>query len=212
MKKIVVAIALGFSFTQANAQSFIKKITGNLSGGFKTEVNISNFSLSDMPDAKSKINIGGTFGGFAKLDLSAHFAVQGDVLCHYKTSSLEQGAVKSDYQYRGLEIPVYAMSQLKMNNGDRFYVGVGPYAEYGLNAEYKTGANEIDLYEEDETTGKASMTRLAIGAAAIIGYEFGCGIQVNVGYKTGLTNALEANKGDASMFPNTVSIGIGYRF
>lgn len=57
-----------------------------------------------MSDAKSKINIGGTFGGFVKLDLSDHFAVQGDVLFHYKTSSLKLGGVKGDFQYWGLEI------------------------------------------------------------------------------------------------------------
>jgi len=83
MKKIaIVAIVLGFSFNQANAQGFIKKIKGNLSGGFKTEVILSNFSLSDMPYAKSKINLGGTFGGFVKYDLSEHFAIQEDFLLH----------------------------------------------------------------------------------------------------------------------------------
>lgn len=212
MRKIVAAIVMGFSFIQANAQSFIKKVTDNISGGFKTEVIISSFSLSEMPDATSKINIGGTFGGFVKLDLAEHFALQGDALFHYKTSSFEQGSVKSDYQYWGLEFPIYFMSQLKMNKGERFYVGVGPYVEDGLNAKFKTMGNEIDLYENDEVVDKACMTRLEIGAAAIIGYEFGSGIQVNVGYKTGLTNALEAKKNDASMFPYSVSLGIGYRF
>ena len=130
----------------------------------------------------------------------------------YKTLSFEQGSINSDYKYWGVEIPVYVMTQMKMNKGNRFYVGVGPYAEYGLCAKHNTGGNEIDLYEKEEALGKASMTRFTIGAAAIIGFEFSCGIQANVGYKTGLTDSLEANENNASMFPNTVSFGIGYRF
>ncbi len=212
MWKIVVAMVIGFNFNQANAQGFIKKVTGNLSGGVKTEVILSNFSLSEMPNAKSEINIGGTFGGFVKLDLAEHFALQGDVLFHYKTSNLERDGVKSDYQYWGIEFPGYFMSQLKMNKGDRFYVGVGPFVEYGLNAKFKTRGNEIDLFKNDVAVGKPCMTRFEIGTAAMIGYEFGSGIQANVGYRTGLTNVLEANKDDTSMFPNTVSFGIGYRF
>ena len=38
MKKI--AIVLEFSFNVANAQGLIKKVTDNISGGVKTEVNI----------------------------------------------------------------------------------------------------------------------------------------------------------------------------
>ena|ERR1035437_645883 len=213
MKKIAIAVLIiGLGFNQVNAQSFIKRIADNLSGGFKVEANMSNFFLSDMPGAKSKMNIGGTLGAFVKLDMSAHFAIQEDVLVHYKTSTLEQGVVKNDYQYSGIEIPIYAMGQWKMSKGDRFYIGVGPCPEYGIDAKYTVGGNEIDLYQKDVVTGKAPMAKLNVGAGAIMGYEFGCGIQVNAGYKMGLTNTLDEGKANASMRPNTVSFGIGYRF
>ncbi len=39
---------MGFGFTQVNAQSFMKKITEKISGGFKTEANMSDFILSDI--------------------------------------------------------------------------------------------------------------------------------------------------------------------
>ena len=61
----------------------------NLSGGFKTEANLSTFSLSNLPDEKSRLNFGGNIGGFAKYNLSEHFAIQEDVLLNYKTSTME---------------------------------------------------------------------------------------------------------------------------
>lgn len=213
MRKIaLVLVVMGFSFTQVKAQSFVTKIAENLSGGFKTEANISNFSLLDMHNAKSKMNIGGTFGGFVRLEISEYFAVQEDVLFHYKTSTLEQRGIKSDFQYWGIEVPIYFIGQRKMNKGERFYIGFGSFFEYGLSAKYKTDGEENDLYKKDETTDKASMTRLTIGAASIIGYEFRSGIQVNAGYKLGLTNALDADKDDASMYLSAISLGFGYCF
>lgn len=213
MRKIaLIIVVMGLSFPQAKAQSFIKKIIENLSGGFKTEVNVSNFILSDMPDTKSKMNIGGTFGGFVRLEMSKHFAVQEDVVLHYKTSTIEQSGIENDYQYWGIIVPIYFMGQWKINNVERFYIGLGPCTEYGLNAKYMTDGEEIDLYKKDETTNEASMTRLTMGAATIIGYEFSSGIQVNAGYKLGLTNIFDAGKDDASMYPSTISFGFGYSF
>lgn len=211
-KAVAFALAMGFGVTQVNAQSFLKKITDNLSGGIKAEANMSGFSLSDMPNAKSTMNIGGTFGWFVKLDVSKRFAVQEDVLLHYKKSTLEQRGVISDYQYWGIEVPIYFMGERKMDNGERFYIGMGPYAEYGISAKYKAIGNKVNLYKKDEINNKAPMTHLAIGAAIIIGYELRNGIQLNAGYKMGLTNVLDLGKDNASMQPNTISIGIGYRF
>lgn len=45
-----------------------------------------------------------------------------------------------------------------------------------------------------------------------MGYELKCGIQLNASYKIGLTDALKAEKETAIMLPNTICIGVGYRF
>jgi hypothetical protein len=214
MKRIVTvaAVVMGLGFTQVNAQSFVKTIISNLSGGVKTEVNASNFVLSDMPGTKSKMDIGGSAGGFVKLDMAKHFAIQEDVLVHYKRSALEQSGIKSDFQYWGLGINIYATGQWKLSTGERFYFGVGPCTEYGINAYYKTEGEKNDVYKKDATTGKTPMTQLNINAGAILGYEFTCGFQVNAGCQVGLTDALNAEKNNASMYPYSLSLGIGYRF
>ncbi len=213
MKKIAIAaIVIGFGFSQVNAQIFIQNIKDHLSGGMKAEANMSQFLVSDMPDTKSKMHIGGTLGGFVKLDLVEHLALQEELLVHYKTSTIEQVGIKSDYQYWGIEIPFYVMGQWKMSKGERFYIGIGPYGEFGISAKYNIQGQKIDLYKKDETTGNAIMKRFMMGYGAIIGYEFSNGIQMNAGYKIGIANALDTGNDKASMSPSTVSFGIGYHF
>lgn len=214
MKRIalVVVIFIGFGHAQVMAQNFLDRMTKNLSSGFKAESNMSNFFISGMPEAKSNVRIGTAFGGFVKLEFSEHFAIQGDIFILYKTSTIKKGDIKGRYEYGGLEIPIYAMGQWNMNEGQKLYLGIGPYAEWGQHTILKIGENEIDLYKKDEITNKAYMEKQAFGFAAIIGYEFRDGTQVNIGYKISLTNALEENKNKASMYSNIVSLGAAYRF
>ncbi len=214
MKRIalIVAIFTGFGFTHGMAQNEMKKLTKKLSCGINAEGNVSNFIMSGMPDAKSKMRIGTSFGAFVKFDITEHFAIQEDVFCLYKTSTLKQESNKSRYEFGGIEIPIYAMGQWNKKVDERFYVGIGPYAEWGLNAIYKTGGMEIELYKKDKATNKAYMTKLSMGIAVIIGYEFKDGTQVNAGYKKSLTNALEEGKDKSSMYSNILSLGVAYRF
>ena len=203
MKKIVLTLAVifGLGIAQSNAQS--------ISYGVKADANMSNFLLTDMDNVESNLKIGASLGGFMKLDLHQNFAIQPELLFHYKSSEMKLGTGKTDYEYFGVEIPIYAMGQWKAGETGRFYVGVGPYVGFGFDAKYKTG--DIDLYEKN-SNDKAVMNRFDFGAGAQVGYEFGCGIQINAGYKIGFIDALDAGKDDATMLPQTISLGIGYRF
>lgn len=207
-KALIGVIFIGFCFTPVIAQNPMRK----LSCGFKAEGNISNFFISGIPDVKSSIGFGTAFGGFVKFDISEHFAIQEDVFILYKASTLKKGDIKGEYEYGGIEIPIYAMWQWNKNEGQRLYLGVGPYAEWGLNTIIKIGKSEIDLYKKNETTNKAYMEKLAFGFATTIGYEFRDGTQVNAGYKIILTNVLEKDKDKASMYSNMLSVGVAYRF
>ncbi len=196
MKKLAVtlAVVLGLGFTTVNAQ--------DISAGIKADANISNFILKDMGDVSSNMKFGASLGGFMKVDITEHFAVQPELLFHYKMSEIELLGDKTDFEYWGVEVPVYAVGQWNAGNG-RFYAGVGPYIGCGFSAKYKTG--DIDLYDTDY------MKRLDFGGGATIGYEFGNGIQINAGYKIGFLNMLDTD-GDAKMLPQTVSLGVGFRF
>ncbi len=203
MKKIVLilAVSLGLNVAQMNAQA--------ISGGVKANANMSNFLLTDMGNAESTMKIGASLGGFMKVEFSENFALQPELMFHYKSSEMKSSENKTDYEYWGAEIPIYAVGQMKMGNGKGF-IGVGPYVGFGLDAKFKSG--DIDLYGKDEATNKAEMNRWDFGVGAIIGYEFKNGFMINAGYQMGLIDNLDASKDYATMRPQTVSLGVGFKF
>ncbi len=203
MKKIVltVAVVLGLGLTQVNAQV--------ISGGIKANANMSNFLLSDMGSTESNMKVGASLGGFMKMEFSENFALQPELLFHYKSSEMKLGSNKTDYEYWGAEIPIYAVGQMAMGNGKGF-IGVGPYVGFGIDAKYKTG--DMDLYEKDKVTDKAYLNRWDFGVGVMLGYEFNNGFLVNAGYQMGLIDNLDANKDNATMRNQTISLGVGYKF
>lgn len=99
-----------------------------LSFGFKAGTSLSNYRLGgDMKGFKSKMNIGGSVGGFVRYDLNTNFVLQTDAEDYYKTSKLESKTDRSSDELKsfGVEIPVYAIIQGKLGNGKAF-IGAGP--------------------------------------------------------------------------------------
>ena len=179
----------------------------NASFGLKANANMSDFIIRDMDDYRSNMGIGASTGMFLKLE-SRHFALQYELLLHYKTSERE-GQSKTNFKHWGPELSVYFMGQINTGSG-KFFVGAGPYAGLGLYATQNPG--NIDLYKKDKTIDKSVMRRPDFGLGVILGYEFGNGISVGGGYQAGLINRLSAEKDAMSMRNRTVSLGIGYRF
>ena len=200
MKRIVflVAVMLGLGLTSVQAQ---------MMGGIKLDANVSNFILSDMPGQESKMGFGLSVGGYTKIGFTDLIGFQPEILLHFKNSKMEAGSIERDFQYFGVEIPLY----LSVQTGN-FFVNVGPYVGLGIDARYKKGSGlpEVELYKE-YSGQKSAMQRWDFGAGAMFGYEFGSGLQVNAGYKIGFINALN-DSDKASMLNSTISVGPGYRF
>lgn len=197
MKKIVLGVLLliGMGTSQINAQL--------ISGGVKAEANMSNFLLSDMKGMSSKMGVGVSVGGYAKIDVIRNFALQPEMLFHFQNSKMEQkNGKKRSFEYWGIEIPVYGVGQWYTSSGDRFYVGLGPYVGYGFNAKFDKPKQK--LYKDD------TLKHWDFGFKVMVGYEFTNKIQVNAGYKIGIINAID--KGDGKMLPEVISLGVGYRF
>jgi len=208
MKKIVfsVAVMLGLGLTNIQAQEVL--------GGIKVDANLSNFILSDMDGMKSKLGFGVSAGGYTKIALSENFGLQPEILLHFKNSKMEVEATghETDYQYFGVELPVYAVGQTNIGNGKGF-IGLGPYLGFGIDARYKGtgGAKDVELYKEYGGQ-ESAMQRWDFGAGLMLGYEFGNRLQILASYKIGFIDALNAGKDNASMLNQTVSLGLGYRF
>ena len=203
MKKIfaLLVIVLGFGFSKLSAQ--------NLSLGVKAEANMSNFILSDLEPLESKMKVGAGIGGFLKIDFGEYFALQPELLVNMKNSIMEQNGIENKCMFWSIEIPLYAMGQMTLDNGERAYIGIGPYGSIGLSA--KNRETDLNLYKEDGENG-AFMQRGDVGVGVLVGYEFDFGMQINASYKYGLLNALDAGQDDANMYNQTVSLGIAYRF
>lgn len=195
---LTAVVALGLWATQINAQS--------ISFGVKADASMSNFAVSDMDNLKSTMKIGAAIGGFLKIDFSEYFAIQPELSVLYKSSEMKVGAIKSDYEYWGVEVPVYAMAQLTHGEGNRTYLGIGPVFDCGFSAK---SAN-TKLYKDN--AGALQQERFNVGAGVLLGYEFDFGMQINASYKYGFFNSLTNPIGDAYLRPQSVSLGIGYRF
>ena len=207
MKKLVVFVTfvLGLGMTQTHAQE--------VRGGIKVDANLSNFILSDLDGMKSKVSPGVSVGGYAKIEFSENFALQPELLLHFKNSKMEVKATghETDFQYFGVELPVYAVGQVNLGSG-KGLIGIGPYIGLGIDARYKvSGMDDVELYKEYGGK-KSELQRFDFGAGAMLGYEFGNRLQITATYKIGFIDALNANKDNASMLNNTVSLGLGYRF
>jgi len=202
MKKIFLSLAVVvLGLTQVSAQSF--------SGGVKADANMSNFILSDFNLTESNMGFGASLGGFLKYEVAEHFAIQPELLFHYKTSTTEILNFDNDFRYFGAEIPVYALGQWSAGSG-KCYIGVGPYIGLGFSAKYDN--TDTDLYEKNDITDESSLRRFDFGFGAMLGYEFDNGIQINAAYKIGVIDVMDAGRDNASMLPQTINLGVGYRF
>jgi len=207
MKRLVLSVALVLGLGIANAQA------QGVLGGIKIDATLSNFVLSDLDGMNSKFGAGVSVGGYTKLEISENFALQPEILLHYKNSKMEVKATgaETDFQYFGVELPVYAVGQKTFGSGKGF-IGAGPFVGFGIDARYKAdGMKDVELYKEYNSQ-KSELQRWDFGVGAMVGYEFGSRLQIIGSWKIGVINALNANKDNAGMLNNTFSLGLGYRF
>ncbi|MEH6304295.1 porin family protein [Olivibacter sp. CPCC 100613] len=179
-----------------------------LSFGIKAGPNLSNHRLGgNMKGFKSKMNIGGSVGGFVKYDLGANFALQSGIDVHYKISNLEAKTDQSSAKFKsfGVEIPLYGILQGALGSGKAF-IGAGPYVGYGITAKY----NGTNLFKKNAETGGAALNRFDYGVGGIIGYDFDKNFQINASYQFGLADLHKAQGG--SMKSQGAAIGFVYKF
>lgn len=203
MKRIILVcftVLMTTGLVTVNAQTAI-------SAGIKAEANMSNYFLAHMSDASSKMKFGPSLGGFVKVDLHENFAIQPEMMFFYRTSKFERGRLEDNIEQWGMYIPVYAVGQVNMDLG-KAYIGIGPYAGFGFDA--KLDKADVDLYKKVD--GEKQMQRFDFGVGAMVGFEFKNRVQINARYQIGFIDQLDADKKDASMRNQMVSLGLGYRF
>lgn len=210
MKKILINTwLLVVVCMNAEAQDRPKTV---LSGGPLLEANMSGFIHSAFENGVSEMKIGMTAGGFAELTLSDYFSIRGELGFQYKHSRFGWNNESGRYSYWGMEIPIYVMYNFSFSKGRRFYMGIGPYTNFGLSAHFKNGNGRLNLYEKDINTGIPPMKDSDTGFGIKLGYEFLCGLQLNATYQVSVSNLIDVNSGNVKMYPQTFSVGVAYRF
>ena len=216
-KKYVISLLfIGFYHTVIQAQdisnSQSKEQRIKLTGGITVESNYSNFIHSGINNGNSKMKPGAGLGGFLNMGISKSFSIQGEMTFQYKSSDFTVGSQTGNYQYWGMEVPIYAFYHFNFNRGNRLYIGIGPYTTFGLGASFRQDGKKTDVYEKDKEKGLPIMKDSDTGFGVKVGYEFASGLQINASYKASVTNIMDANSSDVKMYPQYVSLGIAYRF
>jgi hypothetical protein len=186
---------------------------GQSSFGIKADVNLSNFLTNQSMQVVSSARAGSTAGIFCKYTLNESRAVEMDMMFNYRASKIHNGNTGETAAYRHLsmELPLYAMLQADIDD-QSLYLGLGPFVSVGLHSRYKSAIRDINLYEKEQNTDKATIHRFDFGVGFIIGYELKCNIQINASFQLGFRNLLGANYENVEMISTLFSFGAGYRF
>lgn len=212
MKRVLCSILVVLTVMCAVAQEEKKdEIRMQVSGGVKAEANLSQYIMKPDYMVFNYGNMGFTTGGFLRLELEKNFSVQGELLMHYKCSTLTDSA-SYDLDYWGLEIPIYAMYTLRFKKGDSMNFGLGPYCEFGLKATLWEPTGKRNLYEPTRRDEIQAMAGSNSGFGVLIGYETTFGLQVNATYKISITNIVDANSNNVALYPMAASVGVAYRW
>ncbi len=173
--------------------------------GIKLDGNINNSTVSDLQKDNNSFVAGASLGGFSKIEIGTHFALQPELLFNYTERKVKTDNEKIHFKFASVEIPVYAMGQFKVGNGKIFF-GAGPHIGYGFSID----SNTEKLCECDVNNNKLELSYWYLGGGVIAGYEFNNGLILNAGYKMGYNLSSKNNLPGKDL--QTISLGIGYRF
>lgn len=200
--------------------------------GFLGAANISHFIITreESDPISSHMKIGADFGGFIDFVVTKHFAIQGQVVFTAEQNRFRLGDSRNLLWSFGANIPVYFLG--RFGSQDKGYVsfGAGPFTHvtFASNIEGHYANNGADIAqlsllevpaEPDDYTDLYKLHRFHSGLAATAIYEFPFGMQIFASYMVSLSDIFSfysENEGldiaNASIYPQRVSLGVGYRF
>ena len=198
-----------------------------VSGGVLAGINISNFIITrDHNTMSSYMRIGGELGGFMDFRITKHFSIQPQVIFTAQQNYFSSTDTTNTLWSFGAEIPVYFLG--RFGNMEKGYVQFGG----GIFTHFTFASNIKDKFKnwDDPTTVKpktdthdySELYKLHdnhFGICAMVGYEFRFGLQINASYRVSLSDIAtfyKNNKGqeiaDALIYPQSVSLSLGYRW
>ena len=207
-----------------------EKLPRLVSGGLLANANMSNFIITrNHKPMSSYMHVGGEFGGFMDFRITKHFSIQPQVIF---TAHQNYFAVTDSANHLwsfGMDIPVYFLG--RFGNMEKGYIqfGGGIFTHFtfasNIRNKYKNVDESAAVTPPVTPTDTHDYSKLYslhdnhFGVAVTVGYEFPIGIQINAHYKVSLSDIAGFYKeykgqeiADALIYPQSVSLGIGYRW
>ena len=183
-----------------------------ISGGIKADALFLNFLKKAAPGAVSGLTPGGAVGGFVQIDFTETWGLRPELNLTYKQNDFSWTSNSGRFRSMGIEIPIYVTAGWNVFKEHRVSVGMGPYTEFCYFARWEIDGRKVDMLELNET-GEPMIQNSQSGFGAMIGYEFGCGLSIEVSYKICYFNILQPNTFQGvSLFPQAIGFGLAYNF
>lgn len=208
---IVFLVSGGSCYGNSPENGHEKNDALHLSYGPQIGMNLSNFVHFGI-DCASRMNVGFYGGGFIQLDVIPQIAIKGNMAFNYKQSQFTLNKVDGLFRQWSVTIGVMAEYHINLPHAAKLNIGIGPYTDFGLSANYKQGTIKHNLYSRSTESTYPSMATSETGVGIELGYELSSGFQVIGAYRISISNITEANNTTVNIHPQTIEFGLAYRF
>ncbi|MDF2383938.1 PorT family protein [Nostoc ellipsosporum NOK] len=208
MKKALVAALICLAAHTVSAQT---------SFGIKAGPNMSflryKVEAGDEKETWDGSRVGFQVGGVAQIGIAENFALQPELLFVMKGANKVRPSSlgnEIDFSLMTIDMPI---NFIYRTNG--FFGGFGPNLQFGVSSKAKSGGEEYDMYDKDESSF-FYQKRFEVGVNVLAGYKLTSGLAFSLNFAKGLTNSSGYNDDldDATIKQNSSYLGlsIGYFF
>lgn len=211
-KHIVLAVTLLTALNLHGHEAGQQNVGTKVEGGVKGDIVFLNFQTKEAPGAISTFTPGGSLGGFMDIWFKDRIGIRPELNLNYKQTVMGWENNRGRMKSFGIEVPIYVVGRFDVFKKHHIFVGLGPYTEFSCFAKWTRGNRDVDLLKIN-SDGEPMIQDNQSGFGAILGYEFGNGLAIDISYKLCCFNILQPNTSQGvSLYPQTVSIGLAYKF
>lgn len=182
--------------------------------GIKGGVNLSTLSIDDNNDKNMKL--GFHVGVFNKIAITESFAVQPELLYSLQGLKVEYDGIadgETNFNLNYINLPV----KLVFNLSEDFEFQFGPYVGYLIDANLKTDADVLGIFEinSEDDVDRKNFNSIDYGLTAGLGFDLDPLI-ISINYNLGLSQVAKDDEfsynmlGDAKNRVIQVSVGLKF--
>lgn len=194
------------------------------SGGLMVGGNTSNFIIHNQNSRySSHMSIGAQLGGILDFYIFRQFAVQGQLIFTAEQNVFREKYESADHLWSfGMTLPVYFLWRHRDPEKGIVSIGGGPFTHFTFASnvgKYTNAIQPMAINDSEELEKVYKLHANHSGLGAIASYEFPMGILIQAGYQISLSdifsyinNAPEDFRRDTKIYPQRISLSLGYRF